>query len=703
MAPFSFASLSRLMLSVSLALCSVACQPPDSESPQPITPTLPESQTQSQSQSQSQSQGTVKVQIAHQVPSTFQTRGLNLNQVSYVKAELTGPGIDTPLKPTGADAQGLVALANATQTELAFSQVPYGPARQISLHFYNAQKQAIAGAEVQGVLHVFAAAAEGEVSFRTSPTAQIVAHLWPQISGNAQATTLNLQALQAAVDQWTGWTNNPTYQYTTHPTRLNTQAIADALVQANFDTEALNFEPGFVQASSSASGTIEGLAFGDVARLVIEDPASSPLETATNGAFGFSNIPTGTWRFVPGWKDSELSGPIQDAQNSPYGTPSFSFTAGQNQDLGTLRYQYPQPVLTSVTPSQNPGHKTLSVTGTQFHSRALAHQVLIDGQVVRVARIKTGAGQLRIALPPGLSAGSHQLQLQVGSAVSSPMNFVLDQAEPDRYMVFVARVGNYRRVHRIKTDGTGLQQLTTALAGQETQPALSPDGTRVIYRYSTCSCSGAFRVADILSEPNENPTELIAAQGQRYEYLPQWSFDGSKIVFQSNRAGGSVPQIYTMNANGTQIERVNQSNADSTAPTWSPEGNIVFSASHNTSEVDLQQITPTGTNLQFLTETTGTNAARERAPRYSPDLTQLAYTVDDPNVASRYHAYVKDLSTGQTRLVSDDIKNPVVAWQDNDTLVFERFTSAGIHRIKTDGSGLSAFPGLPSDAEYPAF
>lgn len=686
--------------SLSLTLLSACQMSPASVA---VMPEDRPAQAISQAVSQELSQGTVRVHILSTAPQAFSTQALNAQAAAYVLAEITGPGIEAPIRPTGADTQGLLPL-NTSNPVAQFAQVPYGPARQISLRFYTAEKQALAGAHVQGVLHVFSDLAEGEATFRTTPTAQIMALLWPSLAGTSQATTFNIQALQAEIDQWTGWTSQSGYHYTEHPTLLNVNAIANALTQANFDIEAVTFDPTFVQTAATVSGTLEGLAFGDTARLSLEDPSSLAFESAENGAFQFSQVLPGTWRLTPTWQNPLLTGAIHNAQDQPYGAPDLTLSPGQNVNVGVLRYTYPQPVLTQATLSQNTGRKTLTVSGSAFHPTAQAHQVLIDGQGVAVARQKLADQQLKLSLPPGLAAGTHQLQLQVGTAVSAPIDFTLNQAEPERFMLFVAPVNGYRRVHRIKLDGTGLQQLTTAPAGQETQPALSPDGTRFIYRYSTCHCSGAFRVADILNEPNANPTELIPAQGQRYEYLPQWSPDGTQITFHSNRAGGTVSQIYTMNANGSQIQRVNQSNEESTAPTWNSEGEIVFSGTYNTgAEVDLQQISPAGTNLRFVTETTGVNAAKEQAPRYAPDFSQLAYTVEDPQTASRYRLYVKDLSTGQTRLVSDDIKNPVVAWQDASTLVFERFSVAGIYRIQTDGSGLAAFPGLPSGAENPAF
>ena len=53
--------------------------------------------------------------------------------------------------------------------------------------------------------------------------------------------------------------------------------------------------------------------------------------------------------------------------------------------------------------------------------------------------------------------------------------------------------------------------------------------------------------------------------------------DGRRIAFQSDRNG--TLDIYVMNADGSNIERLTYSGTDNYAPAWSPDGRMIAFAS----------------------------------------------------------------------------------------------------------------------------
>ena len=56
-----------------------------------------------------------------------------------------------------------------------------------------------------------------------------------------------------------------------------------------------------------------------------------------------------------------------------------------------------------------------------------------------------------------------------------------------------------------------------------------------------------------------------------------WSEDGRKIAFTSQRDGNS--EIYVMNADGSNVERLTHHDAYDFGPAWSPDGTkIAFSS-----------------------------------------------------------------------------------------------------------------------------
>ena len=56
-----------------------------------------------------------------------------------------------------------------------------------------------------------------------------------------------------------------------------------------------------------------------------------------------------------------------------------------------------------------------------------------------------------------------------------------------------------------------------------------------------------------------------------YYYNPQWSPDGSSIVFESNRDGGKS-SIYTMSPDGNNIRKITDTLFDYGQPSWSADG-----------------------------------------------------------------------------------------------------------------------------------
>jgi Tol biopolymer transport system component len=147
---------------------------------------------------------------------------------------------------------------------------------------------------------------------------------------------------------------------------------------------------------------------------------------------------------------------------------------------------------------------------------------------------------------------------------------------------------------------------TVATVPQASQPALSPDGTKLAYISWASDGIGLYSRA--LSE-NASPRILGTSL---YAQRPQWSLGGQATVFEEIE--NDRKDIRFNDADGVPNLQKGQT------PTWTPHGRLVVQACQGTS-CGLAVVSPDGTGLQFLTDQTA-----DISPAVSPDGRWVAYT-----------------------------------------------------------------------------
>jgi eukaryotic-like serine/threonine-protein kinase len=178
---------------------------------------------------------------------------------------------------------------------------------------------------------------------------------------------------------------------------------------------------------------------------------------------------------------------------------------------------------------------------------------------------------------------------------------------------------------------TGRVTHLTRDPGLELDPALSPDGKSIAY---AAGPAGDMRI--YVRQLAGGHAVQVAASLVDNQRWPQWSPDGTKLVFQvghaEREADSTMPPnaLYVVPALGGVPRKLFSDTASDISPSWSPDGSrIAFSRGDGVYGRALYVIDANGSSPPQFVAT----ASMPTAPRWSPDGTMLAYVTDNPRFA----------------------------------------------------------------------
>jgi Tol biopolymer transport system component len=207
--------------------------------------------------------------------------------------------------------------------------------------------------------------------------------------------------------------------------------------------------------------------------------------------------------------------------------------------------------------------------------------------------------------------------------------------------------GNFE-IWVMNADGSAQTELTNDPTVANFHPRWSPNGATIAFT----RCTFPFGVADchiaVISANGGQITELTSghwADGDPCGSAPnagsgnpvggpEYSPDGSKIAFDSNR-GGFDSAVWVMNANGSGLRRITAPTLEAFRPDWSPNGSqIAFTTHACLPGSDVWAVDANGTGGHALTHLPSNHNAEFES--YSPDGTRIVLTSDklDPSAAT---------------------------------------------------------------------
>src|SRR5688572_21286684 len=165
----------------------------------------------------------------------------------------------------------------------------------------------------------------------------------------------------------------------------------------------------------------------------------------------------------------------------------------------------------------------------------------------------------------------------------------------------------------MNADGSSQIRLTLEPEQQHSNPAWSPDGSRIVF------ANGAAEIY-VISLDGRSQTRLTNSQGGGWK--PAWSPDGNKIALSTERDGNV--EVYVMNADGSEQLNLTRNGASDLWGDWSPDGKKIAFTSDRDGNDEIYVMYSDGGEVTRLTN----DAAADGLPAWSPDGSEIAFTSD---------------------------------------------------------------------------
>jgi len=215
------------------------------------------------------------------------------------------------------------------------------------------------------------------------------------------------------------------------------------------------------------------------------------------------------------------------------------------------------------------------------------------------------------------------------------------------------------------------------------EPFPSPDGKRIVFESKVAGYYQLFTM-------NADGSEIVQITHDAWNHdTPSWSPDGKKFAFVSDQNKHSA--IYIMNVDGSGLERLSPESAESIDPTWSPDSRqVIYCADDDLHPPKKNDASIYSVDLQSKATKTLITGGVNTYPLWSPDGKRIAFRrmIGDMNS----EVFVANGDGSDPRNVSNHMAfDGWPAWSpDGKQIAFSsnRRANYQIHIMNADGSGV---------------
>lgn len=269
-------------------------------------------------------------------------------------------------------------------------------------------------------------------------------------------------------------------------------------------------------------------------------------------------------------------------------------------------------------------------------------------------------------------------------------NFVVNTVNSvsgDRIAFRSLRHHNAGEIYTVRPDGTELTRLTDNTVW-EGNPEFSADGQKIVFESDRTGNRDIF----IMDADGTNVVNLT--NSPTYEENPTLSGNGQEVAFVSTRDGNR--EIYVLNIASSAVRRITNNSVQDARPSFSPDGSrIVFDSEvpSLSNRFEIFAVNADGSNLTRLTD----NDENDYDPQFSSDGSKVVYqrNVILPFVGGVPRLFVMNSDgSDQAHVGPDNIQSGAFS-PDGTKIVF--IQNLRVFIMNTNGTGIVQVTDGPSD------
>ncbi|MDQ1523263.1 MAG: eukaryotic-like serine/threonine-protein kinase, partial [Pyrinomonadaceae bacterium] len=251
--------------------------------------------------------------------------------------------------------------------------------------------------------------------------------------------------------------------------------------------------------------------------------------------------------------------------------------------------------------------------------------------------------------------------------------------------------GRHRAPHTIAATGTGRRPSWRAAAV-----------AAVLFVVLAAAATGAYFYSKRAGKTAAAANPLRLTTEIAHDWHPDYSPDGQKIAFASNRDGAT--EIYVMDADGRNVRRLTFNTTEDDCPAWSHDGQKIAFQSRRDGQMEVYVMEADGSNQHNLSNAPG----EDTRPAWSPDDRRIAYGSNTLDAPTNYEIFtMRADGSDKIKLTDNSSFDNDASWSPDGQKI--AFTSARdgksyeIFVMNADGSDVRNLTNHPGDDAKPAW